>query len=142
LPRKPVDIAHVNLRIREHLRQRLETAAKQNRISLNGEVMQRLEASLEEKPEVDIATINRVIAELENAWARLTATREVLALVDQLTAKILNHNVRDEFGRELSSAAWADFSRDLSVYARDVRRLRATVDLPLSWARHPGEPES
>jgi hypothetical protein len=28
------------------------------------------------------------------------------------------------------------------VYARDVRRLRATVDLPLSWARHPGEPES
>ena len=104
--------------------------------------MQRLEASLEEKPEVDIATINQVIAELENAWARLTATREVLALVDQLTKKILDHNVRDEFGRELSSAAWTEFGRDLSVYARDVRRLRATVDLPLSWARHPGEAES
>jgi ribosomal protein L18E len=142
MPRKPVDIAHVNLRIREHLRQRLETAAKQNRISLNGEVMRRLEASLEEKPEVDIATINQVIAELENAWARLTATREVLALVDQLTKKILNRNVRDEFGRELPPASWIEFNRDLSVYARDVQRLRATVDLPLSWARHPGEAES
>jgi Arc-like DNA binding domain len=139
LPRKPVDIAHVNLRIREHLRKRLEAAAKRNRISLNGEIMQRLEASFEEKPQVDIVTINQVIAELENAWARLTATREVLALVDLLTTKILEHNVRDEFGRELPGEAWTEFGRDLSVYARDVRRLRATVDLPLSWARHPGE---
>jgi hypothetical protein len=142
LPRKPVDIAHVNLRIREHLRKRLEAAAKRNRISLNGEVMQRLEASFEEKPQVDIVTINQVIGELEKAWARLAATREVLALVDQLTTKILDHNVRDELGRELSGEAWTEFGRDLSVYARDVRRLRATVDLPLSWARHPGEPES
>jgi hypothetical protein len=48
--------------------------------------------------------------------------------VDLLTDKIVNHAVRDQSGGELSAQAWTEFSWDLSVYARELRRLRASVD--------------
>ena len=39
---------------------------------------------------------------METEWERLEATRTFLLLADLLTTKILDHGVRDEFGRELS----------------------------------------
>jgi hypothetical protein len=72
---------------------------------------------------------------MEDAWLQLRVTGDFLVLVDQLTAKILDHGVRDEFGRELSGDAWTEFGRELSEHARKLRRLRATVDQPL---REPG----
>ena len=157
MPRKPVDIAHVNLRIREHLRKRLEAAAKRHQVSLNSEVMQRLETSFVDKARNDFVTIaqdlNLQIADLdrqttrmEDAWLRLDVTPDFLAAVDQLTTKILNHAVRNEFGEELSYSAWVEFGRELSVYAQDLRRLRPTVGQPIRepgpGVRLQGEPES
>jgi hypothetical protein len=124
LPRKPTDAAQIKFRIREHLRRKLEADAKRNRRSLSSEVTRRLEASYEATPVAKILQdIDLHITEMETAWARLEATREFLVLADQLTTKIIDHGERDEFGREL---VWR---------ARDLRRLRATVDQPL---REPG----
>jgi len=47
MPRKSVDIAHVNLRIRESLRKKLADEAEKHRFSLNTEIRVRLEASFE-----------------------------------------------------------------------------------------------
>jgi hypothetical protein len=46
--RKPVDIAHVNLRIREDLRRELEREAKAHQVSLNYELASRLQQTLEQ----------------------------------------------------------------------------------------------
>jgi hypothetical protein len=76
-PRKPTDVAHVNLRIRENLRRRLETEAKHHRVSLNSEMLARLEASFEA---TDLATtaqrLRQIVTQLETAWLRLEAIRE------------------------------------------------------------------
>jgi hypothetical protein len=48
MPRKLVDIAHVNVRIRENLRRKLEREAKLHRTSLNNEIRLRLEDSFEQ----------------------------------------------------------------------------------------------
>jgi hypothetical protein len=46
--RTPADIAHVNLRIREDLRNELEREAKAHQVSLNYELASRLQQSLEQ----------------------------------------------------------------------------------------------
>jgi Arc-like DNA binding domain len=147
LPRKPADVAHINFRIREHLRRKLEAEAKRHQVSLNSEMHSRLEQSFEATPVAKIQQdIDRQITLMETAWLRFDVTPTFLALVDQLTTKILNHGVRDELGRELSGSAWVEFGRELSGYAQDVRRLRATVGQPLRepgpGVRLQGEPES
>lgn len=45
MAKKPTDWAHTGLRMREALRQRLEQAAKKNGVSLNQEMLNRIEAS-------------------------------------------------------------------------------------------------
>ena len=131
MPRKPTDDAQIKLRISRHLRAKLDIEAKQHRISLNSEVTRRLDASLTAKSHGDIAAITQdlreIATELEIAWARLEATREVLVLGDLITTAIIDHGERFEWVEQL---AWP---------AKQWRRLRATVDQPLSWARHPGE---
>jgi hypothetical protein len=139
LPREPTDIVEPKLRIRESLRAKLEAEAARQQTSLNSEMVRRLEASFDDKPRANLETaahdyatsaqdLRQIVSEIENAWLRLEATRTFLLLADLLTEKILNHNVRDESGGELSAQAWTEFSSDLSVYARELRRMRASVD--------------
>ena len=128
-----------NCRIRESLRAKLEAEATRQQSSLNAEMVRRLEASFEDKPRANLETaahdfatsaqdLRQIATRIETEWERLDATRTFLLLVDLLTEKIVNHAVRDQSGGELSAQAWTDFGRDLSVYARELRRLRASVD--------------
>jgi hypothetical protein len=139
LPREPTDIVEPKLRIRESLRAKLEAEAARQQTSLNSEMVRRLEDSFDDKPRANLATaahdfatsaqdLRHIATRIETEWERLEATRTFLLLADLLTEKILNHNVRDESGGELSAQAWTEFSWDLSVYARELRRLRASVD--------------
>ena len=139
MPREPTDIVEPKLRIRESLRARLEAEAARQQTSLNAEMVRRLEDSFDDKPRANLATATRdfatsaqdlrqIATRIETEWERLDATRTFLLLVDLLTEKIVNHAVRDASGGELSAQAWTEFSRDLSVYARELRRLRASVD--------------
>jgi hypothetical protein len=57
MPRKPVDTAHVNLRIRESLRRKLEREAKKHQTSLNNEIRLRLEDSFEAQARRDLEAI-------------------------------------------------------------------------------------
>jgi hypothetical protein len=139
LPREATDIVEPKLRIRESLRAKLEAEAARQQTSLNSEMVRRLEDSFDDKPRANLTTAARDFAtsaqdlrdiahSMEREWERLGATRTFLLLVDLLTEKIVNHPVRDASGGELSAQAWTEFGWDLSVYAREVRRLRASVD--------------
>jgi Arc-like DNA binding domain len=68
MPRKPVDTAHINLRIRESLRRKLAREAEKHRTSLNNEIRVRLEDSLKAGAVRDIET---VAADLKVIDARL-----------------------------------------------------------------------
>jgi hypothetical protein len=57
MSRKPLDVAHVNPRIRESLRAKLAREAEKNRVSLNTEIRMRLEASLEKAAIRDLDAI-------------------------------------------------------------------------------------
>jgi hypothetical protein len=48
MSRKPTDVAHVNLRIRESLRRTLEREAKAHQVSLNYEIASRLQQTFEQ----------------------------------------------------------------------------------------------
>jgi hypothetical protein len=54
-PRKPVEIANLHVRMRESLRRRLERAAEAHRISINKEVVVRLESSFEQEAKRDFS---------------------------------------------------------------------------------------
>ena len=77
MSRKPTDIAHVNLRIREGLRRRLEAEAKRHHVSLNSEMALLLQTALLDKPHGDIWSIAQ---DIKGAWEQFEATREELAL--------------------------------------------------------------
>ena len=127
MPRNPTDVVELKVRARESLRARLAAEAEGHRVSLNSEMVTRLEASLEDKTWNDLATtaqdfaavaqdLRQVTTEMENEWAGLRATQTLMLLVDLLTAKIIDHGERDEIGRELS---WP---------ARELQRLRAVIE--------------
>jgi hypothetical protein len=71
--RKPTDTAHINLRIRERLRAKLAAEAERNRVSMNAEILRRLEESFETK---DLATIAE---RLRESVTQLKIARQLLA---------------------------------------------------------------
>jgi Arc-like DNA binding domain len=134
LPRKPADIAHVNLRIREHLRRKLEAEAKRHQVSLNSEVMQRLEASFEDKARNDFTTIAQDISlrmtdldqltrEMEIAWARFGASQELIALGNLMAEKIIDHGERFEWVQDLARLA-TEWRRQRAVAEQRLREMR------------------
>jgi hypothetical protein len=146
MPRKLAVAAQIKFRIHEDLRRKIEAEAKRHRCSLSSEATRRLKASFETPPVAQILeTIDRQTTLMEDAWLRFAVTPDFLAEVDRLTTAIINQPVRNEFGEELSGAAWTEFVWKLSEHARELRRLRATVDLPLRepgpGVRLQGEPE-
>jgi hypothetical protein len=137
LPRKPADVAHINFRIREHLRRKIETAAKRHQVSLNSEMHARLEASFDDQTRNDFATIaqdislrmadlDQLTSEMEAAWARLEATREMIALGDLMASEILDHGERLEWVKALAGLA------------HHWKRLHAAAELPLRKAKPTG----
>jgi hypothetical protein len=87
--RKPSDIVSPNLRIREELRRRLEKAAKQNDVSINREMINRLEDSFDLKARIGlealyehlktlIQRVERAAIERPNLQTGLIATSEAL----------------------------------------------------------------
>ena len=67
MARKPADIVQPNLRIREGLRRELKREADKNRVSLNVEMVRRLERSLDQE---DLLTAATVAADLNNLHGR------------------------------------------------------------------------
>jgi hypothetical protein len=47
IKRKKTDVVYLQVRLREYVRSRLAVEAKRNEVSLNAEIVKRLEASLE-----------------------------------------------------------------------------------------------
>jgi hypothetical protein len=90
MARKLTDIAHVNLRIRETLRRKLEREAARHETSMNNEIRVRLERSfeLEAIRELDeIAKDYKWRADVENREARhgslLVAAENLVAAVER-----------------------------------------------------------
>jgi HicB family len=69
MPRKPMQVVQVNLRIREGLRRKLEAAAKKRGVSLNFEMTDRLARSFE----------GETFQDLESRVARVAQKLELLA---------------------------------------------------------------
>jgi hypothetical protein len=67
MARKPLDIANINLRIRESLRAKLAREAERNRTSLNNEIRLRLEDSLEKGA---TSSLDDIAADMKAVWAR------------------------------------------------------------------------
>jgi hypothetical protein len=89
MPRKPVDTAHINLRIRESLRRKLEREAKAHRTSLNNEIRLRLEDSLEKGAARDL---DGIAADMKNVWARYSERFLLLDLEEQLARALAKTN--------------------------------------------------
>jgi hypothetical protein len=69
--RKPSDIVSPNLRIREDLRARVEKAAKQNKVSINRELINRITDSFELRPRLSqealTSHLQTVVLKIEQA---------------------------------------------------------------------------
>jgi hypothetical protein len=96
LPRKPHAIAHVNVRLREHLRAKLAREAERHQTSLNNEIRIRLEKSFEVEAQNDIDSIAR---HLESAWARLSGTLSHLGLAGGLVEALEQGKDDEEIGK-------------------------------------------
>jgi len=137
--RNPAEYIEVKLRVPKDLRLRLEAEATLRQSSLNGETLRRIESSFDDTPRATLATaaedygtaardLRQVADRIENEWNRLGATQTFLLLTDLLTTKILDHNVRDASGAEISTHAWTEFFRNLEWLAKELRGIRASVD--------------
>jgi hypothetical protein len=67
MARKPTDVVQVNLRLRERLRRKLEQAARKRQVSLNYEMMWRLEQSFEQ---ISARSIDDIARDLEVSYLR------------------------------------------------------------------------
>lgn len=93
MPRKPKDIVPIMLRIREHLRRRLESEAKKRAYSLNYEIARRLEDSFERG---DVYTIGGIAHDIGTNWAggwaaalhKITAQNELRKATETLMDRI------------------------------------------------------
>jgi hypothetical protein len=105
MPRRPHDLANINLRIRESLRAKIEREAKRHHFSLNNEIRIRLEDSLAR----DTARgLDDIAYDLKVNYARLQHRYQVLELGDALAAAVL------------APAKW----EDVAQMAREWQHLR------------------
>jgi hypothetical protein len=100
MPRKPHEIVHINLRLREALRRQLASEAERHHVSLNNEIVLRLQDSLESKEPSEI--IKAMIAKLQREGAVLAGwlENELRTIgVDEEKARSLTKLLRDYLGR-------------------------------------------
>ena len=81
MPRKPSEIIQVNLRMRERLRQRLEKQAKRHGVSLNYEMLSRIEQTFETE---NLRTLESIVEDQKNVWARYGETIHKLEMQGDL----------------------------------------------------------
>jgi Arc-like DNA binding domain len=88
MPRKPHDIAHINLRLPETLRGKIERAAKKHRFSLNNEIRLRLEGSFETVDAVR-RTLSDILLDMQLHWDRYADRFLMLDLAEELARRVL-----------------------------------------------------
>jgi Arc-like DNA binding domain len=81
MPRRPHDLANINLRIRESLRAKIEREARKRHFSLNNEIRIRLEDSLNRDA---MRTLDDIAQDMQIVWARFSNRATLLSLQDQL----------------------------------------------------------
>jgi hypothetical protein len=59
VPRKPAETVQVNLRMKEVMRRRLDQAAKKHGVSLNAEMMRRLEESFTQEEQRSLKEVTK-----------------------------------------------------------------------------------
>jgi hypothetical protein len=83
--KQPTDLIHINLRMREDLRQQLETAAKQKNATLSNEIRWRIEDSFKADR---LRALEDIIYDMQVCWARFSSRYARLdlekALVEEL----------------------------------------------------------
>jgi len=87
MPRKPAETVQVNLRMKESFRRRLEAEARTHRVSLNKEMMLRLEDSFEKTAR---RSLDSIAADMEIAWARYGERFLLLGLEESLAKALAN----------------------------------------------------
>jgi hypothetical protein len=108
--KKPADLVHINLRLREDLRQQLEDAAKQRGVTLSTEIRMRLDDSFEREP---TRKLEDICNDLDSVHRHLLAERLGL----------------ENFTRDLDGTC-----RDLTNTRRSLEN--ACHDMETAWNRH------
>jgi hypothetical protein len=81
MARKLTDVVQINLRIREKMRRQLEKAAAKRQVSLNYEMVSRIQETFDGKSLFDL---DMVTEEMKNAWARYAEPFHALNLQGNL----------------------------------------------------------
>jgi hypothetical protein len=91
MSRKPTDVIQFSLRIRETLRLRLEKAAKKRAVTINYEITDRLQRSLDAET---LFGLDRIAEDMRIIWARygkvflkLDVQRDLISAVETLIAR-------------------------------------------------------
>jgi hypothetical protein len=87
MDRQPTDLIHVNLRLREDLRQQLETAAKQKNTTLSNEIRWRLEDSFQRET---VRGFEDILYDMQVVWARFGARYMRLDLEKELAEQLMH----------------------------------------------------
>lgn len=92
MPRKPTDVIQFSLRIRETLRLRLEKAAEKRAVTINYEITDRLQRSLDAEA---LRGLDRIAEDMQIVWARygdvflkLDVQRDLISAAETLIARI------------------------------------------------------
>jgi len=85
MKRKPSDLVHINLRLREDLRRQLEAAAKQRNATLSNEIRWRLEDSFKQDT---LRVLEDVGYDMQVCWARFSARHLRLDLEKELVEEL------------------------------------------------------
>lgn len=85
MARKATEIVQVNLRIREELRRRLDSAAKANGVSLNAEMANRLYLSFDRDT---LRSLQEIATDIGTGWAKFAERFEKLELADEMVRAI------------------------------------------------------
>ncbi len=104
MPRKPMQVVQINLRIREELRRRLEREAKRRGVSLNFEMTSRLQETFDLETQ---RTFDKIGEDMKINWARYGEMFHELAKQGDLirAAEALVKQVDAEDSSEAATAA-------------------------------------
>ncbi len=98
--RKATQVVHVSLRMREALRRKLEAEASRKLISLNNEIINRLELTFDAESKLKLSEIGEDIAFHWNAWKRSLRERDqqadLILAAESLIAHPLIKSIKGE----------------------------------------------
>jgi hypothetical protein len=86
LVKRPTDLVHINLRLREDLRQQLENAAKQKNATLSNEIRWRIESSFSADR---LRALEDIIYDMQVCWARFSSRYARLDLEKALVEELM-----------------------------------------------------